>query len=151
MNQRYDAIYAQFNLDTRSINLAKNVLRVDPYSQVGCITILLYAFLVDSYHIPELSSSVIVGACAKAISDIKRGLDVTPAVLILIDKAFAIIPSEPVTGINMVDMSEITEEQLAKIAAAPITSDVINISEIYNRIIFPVLSEPEEPAAEAAQ
>lgn len=151
MKDRYDAIYSQFNLDERGIKLAKNVLRVDPYTEVGCLTILTYAFLVDSYHIPELASSVIVGASAAAIRDVAGKTKDTPIALIIIDKAFAVIPSEPVVGINLVDMSELSEEQLGTVASAPITSDVINISEILNRIITPVLSAPEAEAAEAAQ
>lgn len=152
MKDRFNSIYASFNLKEQSVALAKNILRVDPYSAEGCLTILVYAFLVDSYHIPELASSVIVGRLKDVIrqmTDVVAHED--PVALVIVDKAFVVLPIEPVVGVNLMDLSEVDSETLVPAVSNPVTSDVINLTAILNRIILPVLSAHEGQAAEAAQ
>lgn len=152
MKDRYNSIYASFNLKDQSVALAKNILRVDPYSVEGCLTILVYAFLVDSYHIPELASSVIVGHLKDVITQMADvAVHEDPVALVIVDKALVVVPVEPVVAINLMDLSEIEADKLAAIVANPVTSDVINLTAILNRIITPVLSAREDQAAEAAQ
>ncbi len=136
----------------QSLAMAKNVLGVDPYTNEGCAAILLLAFLTDSYHIPELPSSIIVKKVIPAItaelSDVAKPDD-APPLLILLDKAFALTPDG--VAINMMDLSEVDPTQLGAVVESPITSDVINIRAIIERVIVPSLAVREVQAAVAAQ
>lgn len=150
MSDRYNYLYEQFKLNAQSLNLVKNILKVDPYSEAGCAAILTYAFLVDSYHIPELVSSNIVLAIKDVITNKAFEDEGSPVAVVLLDKAFAVLPTEPVTALNMIDLSTLTEEELLKVISKPITSDVIDISAIVQRVIMPVLQAPEAEAEKAA-
>jgi hypothetical protein len=151
MKDKFDAIYAQFNMTAQSLNLARNVLGVEPYSTEGCAAILLYSFLVDSYHIPELPGSIIVKHMLHAVAQAVDVVSEEPVMLIILDKAFAIIPGETVQAVNLLDLSIVDPTKLDDVVANPITSDVISVSAILSRIILPALVEREDPAAGAAQ
>jgi hypothetical protein len=147
MSDRYNDLYAQFKLNAQTLNLVKNILKVDPYTESGCAAILVYAFLVDSYHIPELVSSHIVTAIKDVITSRAFATEGDPVAIVMLDKAFAVLPTEPVSALNMIDLSLLTEEELVQVVSKPITSDVIDISAVVQRVILPVL-QAREAAAE---
>lgn len=151
--ERYNAIYKTFNLDERQVKLAKNILRVDPYKEVGALAILTYAFLIDSYGFPELTAATLVNRSLPAMEDIFNNPSEAHICIVIVDKAFAIAPDvdpEQSIIINLADMSELTVEEFANVMKRPITNDAIDLNSVAKRLILPS-QEPEAPAPAAAQ
>lgn len=151
--ERYNAIYKTFNLDERQIKLAKNILRVDPYKDVGALAILTYAFLIDSYGFPELTAATVVNRSMPAIESIFSAPSEAHICIVIVDKAFVIAPDpdpEQSIIINLADMSELTVEEFASAMKRPITNDAIDLNAVAKRLILPS-PESSAPAPEAAQ
>lgn len=150
--ERYNAIYKTFNLDERQVKLAKNILRVDPYKDVGALAILTYAFLIDSYGFPELTAATVVNRSLPAIEKIFADPSEEHVCIVIVDKAFVIAPeadAEQSIIINLADMSELTVEEFAAVMKRPITNDAIDLNSVAKRLILS--SEPSAPTPEAAQ
>lgn len=150
--ERYDAIYKIFNFDERQVKLAKNILRVDPYSNTGCLAILTYAFLVDSYSFNQVTAATVVNRAMPVIEAIFSEPSEEHICIVIVDKAFVVIPAleaSETAVINLLDLSEMPIEEFAEKFQQPITNDAIDLNAVARRLILAPLAqtEPDQPAA----